>query len=717
MANTAHRSGPLKQSNKSHKTGGHRSKGQIDNLNRGRVSSVSSGGVSKAKNHVQSKLVKRNKMKQLRTLKTEQVMEMKKALSSGAMPPQFVLVVPLVPLEHSIIERLEVLLQQDPHGDWKIEKNGHISSAQKFRRRFHFFQPNLDDNLAILDSAKVCDSIIFIVDDSVGLNGEKLIYSLSSQSIPSAPVFLLNPELEKDPKRKQANLKNVKKWIEQICPNASEKYFQLTNDQQAVQLLRHLGDQKRSKFNSLRSLRAHMFVENVDFVSQNGTEGTLKITGYLRGDKINVNRLVHIPGWGDFQLEKIEKLNDPRALTNKQRTDVNMSEIQEVLPSAQLQDDLVSENEPDMMDGEQTWPTAEELEEAEKSVKKKKVPKGTSDYQASWIVDENEGEEKEAAAVEDDDEMEDIDEDLEPQQDDSESEDSEDYEEDEEEMEETATNTEEGEYDTKHVTFADDQDAYAKIKAARQDEMFPDEVDTPLDIPAKTRFQKYRGLKSFRTSPWDPKENLPFDYSRIFQFENFQRTKKNVMANRDAEGEEYTVASGSYVTLHARNVACHLYQGWTENPTPLVVFSMLKHENKMSVVNLAVKRIHDPLNSDPIQSKERLIFHVGYRRFATQPTFSAHTNANKHKYERFWRSDEMVVMSMYAPIMYPPANVLVYRELASGRQTLVGSGNLLSVDPDRLVVKRAVLSGHPFKVSFSLKITFLRFQSNFCTFF
>ena len=46
-------------------------------------------------------------------------------------------------------------------------------------------------------------------------------------------------------------------------------------------------------------------------------------------------------------------------------------------------------------------------------------------------------------------------------------------------------------------------------------------------------------------------------------------------------------------------------------------------------------------------------------RFAAKPIFSAHTNGSKHKYERFWREDEMIVMSMFAPIMYPPANVLV----------------------------------------------------------
>lgn len=34
---------------------------------------------------------------------------------------------------------------------------------------------------------------------------------------------------------------------------------------------------------------------------------------------------------------------------------------------------------------------------------------------------------------------------------------------------------------------------------------FPDEVEAPLDRPARQRFACYRGLKSLRSSTWDPK--------------------------------------------------------------------------------------------------------------------------------------------------------------------------------------------------------------------
>lgn len=53
----------------------------------------------------------------------------------------------------------------------------------------------------------------------------------------------------------------------------------------------------------------------------------------------------------------------------------------------------------------------------------------------------------------------------------------------------------------------------------REDMDFPDEVDTPLQN-ARERFQKYRGVKSLKNCEWDPFENLPVEYSKIFRLQN-----------------------------------------------------------------------------------------------------------------------------------------------------------------------------------------------------
>ena len=42
-------------------------------------------------------------------------------------------------------------------------------------------------------------------------------------------------------------------------------------------------------------------------------------------------------------------------------------------------------------------------------------------------------------------------------------------------------------------------------------------------------------MRSFRTSPWDPYENLPRDYARIFQFEDFKRTERAVRRRAEQE--------------------------------------------------------------------------------------------------------------------------------------------------------------------------------------
>ena len=65
-------------------------------------------------------------------------------------------------------------------------------------------------------------------------------------------------------------------------------------------------------------------------------------------------------------------------------------------------------------------------------------------------------------------------------------------------------------------------------------------MEVSLDQPARYRFIKYRGLQSFRSSPWDPKENLPVEYASLCEVEDYAALLKHVTEEeeeRNAVGE------------------------------------------------------------------------------------------------------------------------------------------------------------------------------------
>jgi pre-rRNA-processing protein TSR1 len=80
-------------------------------------------------------------------------------------------------------------------------------------------------------------------------------------------------------------------------------------------------------------------------------------------------------------------------------------------PDPEEADSLVSSNDPDDMQNEQTWPTEEEMQnDSSRSPAEgtqlpdaapgttprlvRRVPKGTSEYQAAWIIDEDDEEDE-----------------------------------------------------------------------------------------------------------------------------------------------------------------------------------------------------------------------------------------------------------------------------------------------------------------------------------
>ncbi|XP_028937750.1 pre-rRNA-processing protein TSR1 homolog [Ornithorhynchus anatinus] len=703
----AHRAGPLKQQNKPHKGGRHRGRGSAQWDAKGRVAVKV---LSKKKKKALSRVDQRHRAGQIRKQKKEAVLAEKRQLGSKDGPPHFVLVVPL----HagvSLCEALRLLRSNDATQVSKCEQGGvpgFVLLCPQPKQRWFFTSARPGDLHTVLDLAKVADTVLFILDPLEGWDntGDYCLSCLFAQGLPTYTLAIQG--ISGLPLKKQVDAKKkLSKTVEKRFPQ--DRLLPLDTQQEAILLLRQLANQKQRHL-AFRDRRAYLLAHSVDFIpgQESRLVGTLKVTGYVRGQTLDVNSLLHIVGHGDFQMRQIDAPADPfslnpRGAKSRKVSDtgmqmdaedgiVGMEEDLKVLMKADpnRQESLQSEVIPDPMEGEQTWPTEEELNEAKGFLKGstkvvKRVPKGTSSYQAEWIVDE-----------EDEGDEEDEDEDMEAE-DFMEEADSEGSEEEEAEEDcETITvgeSVRDDRYD-EELDEEDEEQMLEKYKEERLDEMFPDEVDTPRDVAARIRFQKYRGLKSFRTSPWDPKENLPPDYARIFQFQDFFRTRKRIFKEIEAKETEGAEV-GWYVSIHICDVPASVEECFRQG-APLVLFSLLPHEQKMSVLNMVVRR--HPSNNRPVKAKEELIFHCGFRRFRASPLYSQHTAADKHKSERFLRADVALVVTVYAPITFPPASVLLFQPRSNGMHDLIATGSLLSVDPDRMIIKRLVLSGHPFKI-------------------
>ncbi|KAJ9115204.1 hypothetical protein QFC20_001071 [Naganishia adeliensis] len=444
-------------------------------------------------------------------------------------------------------------------------------------------------------------------------------------------------------------------------------------------------------------------------------KGTLYVTGTIRGGRLSADRLVHIPAWGDYAVDRIAYAPLARQVRSAARTGSTIDGMEDVTTAGQTlsqpteeADTLVAFNESDdlLMGNEQTGFTAEELargdaymdDDSDKK-KVKRVPKGTSAYQAAWIIDDEEDDEFDDE--EDDDEMESAGED--------------DFggigkgfgrakhDEETEEVELDERETEADDYDEE---LDDDEEerqlaeyeAYkSRSKEHDTDLAFPDEVDTPRNVSARERFARYRGLQSFRTSPWDPYENLPVEYGRIFRFDDYERSRRVAVGNAKIDG----VPEGVRVLLSIRGVEKALVD--ERVGLPLVVHGLMQHEHKQTVLHFVVQRNTE--YEEPVRAKDPLVLCVGPRRYTIRPVYSQHTRGggkgvnNVHKSEKFLRHGEAVVATTYGPAILGKQSCLLLRESENPTVPhLVAMGSFLNPDHERIVAKRIVLTGHPFKV-------------------
>lgn len=494
---------------------------------------------------------------------------------------------------------------------------------------------------------------------------------------------------------------------------------------------------------------------------------TVCLEGYVRGIALSAEQLVHLPGIGDFPLARVEAAT-PRLVSVGGDAGVKNDGMEGfgnenrtiAVPSAAGTERPVRENVPDTLAGEQTWPTEEEMAEASSNAPKK--PKGWSDYQAAWIPDSGLSSGGESSddedGVGDDAAMGDGDNGLDGGTGEFDDADADASESDEEWVdrgdgageygsdvdEETIKNLNEAQRDSvKRSTLA----------SAETEELdFPDETDTPLHVPAKERFARYRGLKSFRSSPWDAKEQLPVEYGRVFAFENYKRAARRAAEAADVQRNALdAVEVGVYVRLVVTGVpkvAAHAllggvgaytststaagcsgiggavggcgvgpaWSGWCGGAGAVVLSSLMQHESKLTVMHYGVTKATS--YDAPLRSKTPLWFHVGFRRERCAAIFSTDSLGDKHKFERFLHARRPSMATVYAPVVYGPAPVLGFREevvftngTASIAAQLALSGSVRKADPDRVILKRIILTGVPFKTHKSKAVVRFMFHN------
>lgn len=95
-----------------------------------------------------------------------------------------------------------------------------------------------------------------------------------------------------------------------------------------------------------------------------------------------------------------------------------------------------------------------------------------------------------------------------------------------------------------------------------------------------------------------------------------------------------------------------------------------------------------------------------------RPLFSSdNINSDKHKMERFLHAGRFSIASVYAPISFPSLPLIVLKndgEAASPAIAAVGS--LRSVDPDKIILKKIILTGYGFYIFFLVIKCLLNFR-------
>jgi len=159
---------------------------------------------------------------------------------------------------------------------------------------------------AALDACKAADYVVFVFSSNVEVHtwGDTLLRTLQAQGLPDV-VSVLYPDSTIDTKSRQGILKSLLSFIQYFVPTQT-RIFDLHASSDKLNALRSLSEGKPTEVR-WKEGRSTILGESVEW-----EDGTLKVTGVVRGSSLSANRLIHLPDFGDYQIEKVHHSSKSR---------------------------------------------------------------------------------------------------------------------------------------------------------------------------------------------------------------------------------------------------------------------------------------------------------------------------------------------------------------------------------------------------------------------
>ncbi|KAM4066862.1 40S ribosome biogenesis protein [Hirsutella rhossiliensis] len=691
------------------------SKHELRDRAKGRV--PNEGGQRKTPHQqVMSKFDRRNQAKQARLSKHKEHLKETSIFHGRDGAPRIVSVIPLCADgdAKAAIRQLNTSLDIDAE---VLDGNVRVS-VDRFKQKLQYI-PLKRDLSACLDAARVADFVVIILSASeeVDALGELILRSVESQGMSTLFTVVHGLDKVEPAKQRPGVLGSLKSFITHFHPE-QEKVYSLDNRQECSNLMRSLCS-TTPKGIRWRDERSWMLAEDIKFANQD-SDSTI-ITGIVRGRGLKSDRLVHIGDWGAYQIEKIVAAPLPKHKKGEDATEdtdenklleassEDLDDLNELAPEEaimHMEDDgdgamsAVTSTKKGVLLDDHHYFSDEEKEAAERSSAKRRLPRGTSKYQAAWYLEDvsDSGSDVEDIEMGDGDkEEEDIG--------------AEDGIEGYAQPEPTEAGPSEYPQSEMMEDLDEDEDAQqlAQYRARRRDEAeedkeFPDEIELHPNVSARERLARYRGLKSLRTSTWQEDEDQahePEEWRRLLRIPDYQASRSRSTREALVGGVE----PGTRVHVHVKGVAAGMEKSWDPS-RPVTLFSLLRHEHKKTAVNYLINLSNDHTKS--IKSKEELIAQCGPRRMVIRPVFSqsGSTPNDVHKYCRYLHPGQSAIATFVGPVTWGSVPVMFFKRAVAGEGeepadvglSLIGTGTALPPSTSRVVAKRVILTGHPYHI-------------------